>query len=236
MARTADGGTLTRHHRAAQVKLRAIALRDYVQLWPLWRGDDASFNRLVVATLPLVRAHNQLSASVAAAYFDDFRSAEDPGGTASPIVADPVPDEQIEGSLHVTGRVMTSKALAAGLSPDAAMQQALVRTSGAVVRHVLAGGRDTLVTSAIEDAQAVGWSRVTASRPCAFCAMLASRGPVYGEESVRFKAHDHCSCMAEPAYEGSAWPGRAREFRQLWNEHGTGDEPLKNFRRAFEAA
>jgi hypothetical protein len=182
-----------------------------------------------------VRAHHGLSSAFAAAYYDSFRRAEQVAGAPTPRPALPVDPEHVATSMHVTGRVMTGKALLAGQSPQAAMQTALVRTSGALTRHVLAGGRDTLVLSTLEDEQAVGWARVTSGRCCAFCAMLASRGPVYGEDTSRFRAHDHCACTAEPSYEGSAWPGRSREFQRLWSEHASGAEnPLQSFRRALE--
>lgn len=236
MARTERGALLTAQHRNAQVQVQAQTLRDFIRLWPIWQGDDQSFGLLVDATLPLVRVHHQISASLAAAYYDTFRRAEQVAGQPAPRLAPAVDPEQVAVSMRVTGRVMTGKAILAGQSPQAAMQTALVRTSGAVSRHALAGGRDTLILSAREDTQAVGWARVTAGKPCAFCAMLASRGPVYKQDTSGFKAHDHCACSAEPSYEGSEWPGRARDFQRLWQEHATGENQLQSFRRAFEAA
>lgn len=237
MARTDAGAVLTVQHRQTQLRLRARALQDYQRIWPLWQGDPRTFNRLVEASVPLVRAHHRVSAAVAAAYYDSFRRAEQADGDATPRLAPPVEVERVIASLYVTGRVATGKAILAGQSPQAAMQTAFVRTSGALSRHVLSGGRDTLILSAAEDRAAQGWARVTGGEPCGFCAMLASRGPVYSEDTVDFQAHDHCSCSAEPSYDGSEWPGRAREFRQLWREHAEGTEnPLQNFRRVVETA
>lgn len=244
MARSDAGALLTVQHRQAQVQLRARALQDYIRIWPLWQGDEASFNRLVAASIPLVRAHHRLSAAFGAAYYEAFRRAEQVAGSPSPRLADPVNPDKVAASLHVTGRVMTGKAILAGQSPQAAMQTALVRTSGAVTRHVLAGGRDTLVLSTGEDKQATGWARVTSGHPCAFCALIASRGPVFkGEDTAEFQAHDGCACMAEPAYSGSEWPGRAREYRELYNRatrearEADPDASLLNaFRRAYESA
>lgn len=236
MARTEEGAALTVQHRRAQVQLRALALRDFMRLWPLWEGDEASFARLVAATLPLVRVHHRISAAVAAGYYEAFRGAEQVTGDPTPTLADPVDTEQVASSLYVTGRVMTGNAILAGQSPQAAMRTALVRTSGAVTRHVLQGGRETLIRSSGEDRQAGGWARVTSGKCCAFCAMIASRGPVFSEGTAHFQAHDHCTCSVEPSYEGSEWPGRAREFRELWDEHATGENQLQSFRRALEAA
>lgn len=248
MARTTQGAALTVRHRQAQIQVRAQTLRDFAHLWPIWQGDEKSFGLLVAAALPLVRAHRQISASLAAAYFEAFRKAEKVPLTASPVLANPAVDEQVVASLYVTGRVMTGKALAAGAQPEQAMREALVRTSGAVGRHVLAGGRETVIRSTASDRQAQGWVRVTDGKPCAFCAMLAGRGPIYSEDTADFRAHDHCACGAEPSYEGSVWPGRAREYHDMYQravkdarrsgdlQRGTSNDLLNAFRRAYTAA
>jgi hypothetical protein len=218
LARTPAGALLTEEHRRGQLAIRARAIKDYPDLWPLWRGDRASFERLVEATVPLVQVHHQLSSSFATAYYETFRRLERVGGAAAPRAA--VLDiEALRVSLYVTGEAMTRRAIEAGLSPTAAMQTALVRTSGSVTRHVLAGGRDTLVESTEADREARGWLRVTASSACAFCGMLASRSAAYlGEDTASFEAHDHCACGAEPLYEGSEPPPTTQEWDQRWNE------------------
>lgn len=200
MARSSAGAALTAQHRQAQLRIRAAALRDYMRLWPLWTGDESSFEQLVSVTTPLVRAHHGLSSSIASAYFEAFRRAEGVPGTALARVADPVKADRLATSLYVTGRVMTGKALAAGQTPEAAMQTALVRTSGAVGRYVLDGGRETIIRSTSTDKRARGWGRITGGNACAFCSMLANRGAVYSDVTADFQAHDHCACSAESFY------------------------------------
>lgn len=236
MARTAAAARLTEQHRAGQLRIRAKTLQDFTRLWPLWRGDEASFRNLVEATVPLVRLNHGLSSSFASAYYEAFRRREQVGGSPALRVAEPLPEQRVVASLFVTGSVMTRKAITAGHSPQAAMQTALTRVSGAVTRHVLDGGRDTLLLSAAEDRQAEGMTRVTGGNPCAFCATLASRGPVYGAETSDFEAHDHCACTGEVTYEGSEWPGRARDFQRLYNEVAAGAEnPIDEMRKALAA-
>lgn len=238
MARTPAGATLTNEHRQGQLRIRATAISDFTRLWPLWQGDGRSFSNLVTASVPLVRVHRNLSASLAGAYFTAFRSAERAGRNASPRLADPIDEDRVRGTMFVVGHEMTRKALAAGKAPQAAMADALTRTTGTLTRFVLDGGRETTVLSTAADREAQGFTRVTSGDPCAFCAMLASRGPVFSEDAAAFEAHDHCSCTAEPAYEGSELPGRASEFRDLWNQaqregdaSGTSNDSLNNFRR-----
>lgn len=199
MARTDAGNVLTAEHRRAQLAVRANALRDFIRLWPLWRGDDQTFQSLVAATLPLIRAHHGVSSSLGLAYFEAFRRAERVAGSARPVIAPAVDVEKVVASLVVTGRIQTRKAIAAGQSPQAAMQTALVRVGGSVTRQVLKGGRDALVLSSGEDPRAQGWTRITDGNACDFCTGLA--GQVFrGESAAEFEAHDHCGCGAEPSF------------------------------------
>lgn len=79
----------------------------------------------------------------------------------------------------------------------------------------------------------LGWARVlTGAESCAFCAMLASRGPVYEESTVltseEGKAyHDHCDCKAVLVIKGRPWEGEAeyKALKTLWND--ARDHPTK---------
>jgi hypothetical protein len=257
MARTDAGAELTDQHRQAQAAVNAAALRDYVRLWPLWRvedqskpqDDDHSFPALAAALLILIRAHHKLSTSLAAEYFDAFRGAERVQGSFSPRLADPVNTDKVTSALYVTGRVMTRRAMLAGKSPLEARQVAFVRTAGLVTQEVLRGGRDTIILSTGEDPKALKWARVTNGTPCAFCAMLASRGAVYlGHDTAEFRPHLHCNCQPEPHYEGAGLPVDSQHWRDLYNraqrearasddlERGTSDDALNAFRRALTAS
>jgi hypothetical protein len=105
-------------------------------------------------------------------------------------------------SLQVTGYVTTERLRALKHADPGSV--ALVRVSGAVTRHVLDGGRETLLASVRGDRRARGWARVTSAEPCEFCSMLASRGGVYMATSGAFAAHDHCACGVEPVFYRSA--------------------------------
>lgn len=96
---------------------------------------------------------------------------------------------------------------------------------------------------------ALGWIRKTDSDPCSFCALLASRGPVYLDDSfeasdLRFhgpgnaKVHDHCGCSLEPIYNRKTdIDPRVKEWDALWRQVSGGKsnaEALNEFRRHFE--
>lgn len=245
MARTAEGAQLTDEHRAAQSSLRAHALADFALLVPLWTGDDNSLGNLAQATVPLIGAYRQISGSLGASYYAAFRTAEEVNGRPAIKLAGPAAADKITTSIRVTSRVVNR----AGLSPEQARGRAISQMSGAVTRHILGGGRDTIIGSTLADEEALGWARVTDASPCAFCALLAGRGPIYKtEQTAHFSAHDHCTCAVAPMYDGADWPGRAREFHDLYQqairdagsadelERGTSNDLLNAFRRAYEPA
>ena len=145
-------------------------------------------------------------------------------------------DRAVEISLNVTGVARQKWKAAQGKMLRRARDESFVASSGAATRHVLTGGRQSLLTLLENDPQVQRWVRVTDGDPCAFCAMLASRGPVYlSEDSAGFRAHDHCACTAEPVYSMDApWPGRAQEFHSLWREHIQGRYSGKKAIREWE--
>lgn len=247
MPRTAEGRQLTDRHRQGQLQIRAQASRDFLRLAPLWRGDEASFRTLVEATIPLVQAHRRTSSAFASAYYEGFRKVEGVGGPATPQAAGVLSAEEVVTALYATGGVAMRKGMAAGVPAAQVMSGALARSSGAVTRHVLNGGRGSLLRSITADPQARGWARVTGGNACAFCAMLAGRGAAYGEDTADFEAHDGCACGAEPLYEDSALPEANQRFKALYDsaiaeareagelERGTSSDLLNAFRRAYVA-
>ena len=240
MARTETGASLTRQHRSRQLAVRSETVREFMEVWPVWTpGDPRSFDTLVDATLPLVELRRRTSAGVASDYYRAFRTAEGVGGEATPRLGDSVERDRVAASLYATGQAQHRRSVAAGFSSQAARQNTLVTVTGAVARHVLDGGRETLLRSTAADGRTEGWQRVTAGEACSFCLMLASRGAVYGEDTADFQSHDHCVCSAEPRYSGSQMPEESRRARDLWRETTrglSGDEARNAFRRAVEAA
>lgn len=213
-----DTLALTEQHRQTQLQIRAQALRDFALLWPIWKGDEQSFAELVAAALVLVRAYRRLSSTAAATYYEAFRSAARAAGVATPTLAAAIPDAQVATSLYVTGRDALRIALNAGQTADGARSTALVRAGGAVSRHIVDAGRQTILDSVAADPHAVGWARVTDGDPCYFCLTLASRGAVYkSEQSASFQAHDHCGCTAMPVFEGTEIPSLDR-WKQIYND------------------
>jgi hypothetical protein len=114
--------------------------------------------------------------------------------------------------------------------------------AAAALRHVADGGRDTVKDIAFnQDSEALGYIRITKARCCAFCAMLATRGPVYDEDSFGnsnewfdgdgpAKVHDSCNCSLALVYTDAAWPARSARLAKEW-QPGMG---LNEWRRHYE--
>lgn len=236
MARTADGKQLTRMHTKRQLALRAKVVTEVMRLYALWDlKDQKSFTRFQNSMVVLAQLRAIESATIAANYYELFRAVDAPrgaAGTAARVaLAAAPPAEQIRAAVSATARAGVFRSLRAGKPYEVAMQNGLVEVSGAVSRLALKGGRDTIEQEVMRDSQALGWARVASANACAFCAMLASRGPVYKDETVDFEAHDHCTCGSEPVYEGAEWPAGSKAYQDLWYEnHGS----YNDFRAAVE--
>jgi len=254
MAATARGTTLTEQHRKAQLRLRASFLREFVALWALLDIEalDETTAEWVGLSVDLVTRWRKLSAERAFQYYQDFRLAETGQALAAPATygnLDIPNPAQIRTSLLVTGPIGYKSRLANGFTPTNARTLSFTAVSGAASRHVMDGGRNQLINTATKDEGAVGFSRVTDGDPCAFCAMLASRGPTYFTRRTAYrtterskrgageKYHDNCGCGVEPSFDRDTdWPKRNRDFEKLWKESTKdqrGKDALNAFRRAL---
>lgn len=126
------------------------------------------------------------------------------------------------------------------------MDEAIAGAMKAAVKHVVNGARD-MTDELVRQKVALGYFRVTQSEmPCGFCLMLASRGPVYDDDSFaesdprftgpgKHKVHDGCMCTLRPVFTRSEdeWSEQARRADQVWRDHGKavdGRTPVENFR------
>lgn len=182
---TTQARQLTTAHQRAQWQQAAEAVALSQAAWEaLDVADiDATIPLWLEAQLPIVQRGLEASARLAAQYLRAFRTVE-LGDAGSPVLADDMDAAQVAASLQVTGPVAFKRAIGQGRPPRQASRRAFTQLSGAVVRHVAAGGRRTVDATVRADSQALGWARITAADPCEFCALLASRGPVYGSREV----------------------------------------------------
>ena len=257
MASSPQADQLTQAHYAAQARNAAILYLLVLRRWGLVKVDDIdeSARAWLAGIVPIIFEYRRRSASLAARYYATFRALE-LHSLAEPAVARlaaTMPLEQLRTSLLVTGPVAFKKKMRAVVADEITIDEALKaagRTAAAAaVRHAGDGGRQTIIDTVTDDRLALAYARVTRAAPCYFCAMLASRGPVYPGRAfdvsdARFegeghaKVHDSCGCSMEPVFSAdAAWPGRGREFEQLWKDSTRGKSgaaAVKAFRHAYE--
>lgn len=238
MAATLAGRRLTEAHRRAQIRIGAQTILQMRAVWPLLDPADldASFTRWLAAARPVIAAQRSSSARLAANYLTAFKTLEH-GASAPTVLAETLTPDALHTSLLVTGPVKIKQAVGSGYTLDGALSLAQATSSAAAMRHALNGGRDTIIETVQADRQALGWARAASGNACAFCAMLASRGPVYDPASADFPAHDHCSCSVEPVYrDDNAWPPNSREYRDVYDQAKADDgDTLAVFRQLIES-
>ncbi|MDX3549499.1 hypothetical protein PV724_44295 [Streptomyces europaeiscabiei] len=242
-------------YRRVQALMAARLAQQVLRVWRDLMNParvDASWPAVRDALVPLVQQAREQSAVLARDGYLEARATAGVVDDFTPKGPLPLLIERLEGSLDVTGPVEFKKAIAAGKSPQQAMDAAAVRMVGTTQYLALEGGRQVMQRSIAADDRATGWSRVTDADPCAWCAMLASRGPVYKsartagrdqnarfEGDGEFKYHDHCACQAWPAFtHDEPFIGIAEKLYDDWlrETRGRGGKHAVNaFRRWWES-
>lgn len=254
----AEQARLSERHRAAQARLQIIIAADVARIFPLLDVNnlDKSFGGYADAMTRVINARRRVSASLGATYYSSIRVDAIEDDQFTPVLSDTADSQQVFTSLLVTGPVAIKKAVSSGRDALAARDAALMATAKSAQRHVINGGRGTILSSVKRDNRSVGWARLTDGKPCAFCSLLASRGPAYkSETTAQFKSHDGCGCTPVPVFDFNApWPGRGEEFRTLYDAEIAGkfnagsrsgqsgqlsgkgaNEALKEWRKVYEA-
>lgn len=261
---------LDQYHQEQQ-RINAVATAALIlKLWRSVRPDDISGTGaewLKLAVQAIVSGREK-SNQLALAYFLTVRKLLVPRAPFLIVPSLPPPNlEQFTTSLRVTGLANAANRIEAvperdeipddakSRTPEGLRQEAMElageAAAAAAVRHVQNGGRSFIDEAVKKDPVAIGWVRIPRSeKPCYFCAMLASRGPVYSEESFdqsdprfegpgEYKVHDSCHCTMRQVYSRrrDEWPAISAELEQLWADStvGTsGEEMVRAFRRAYE--
>lgn len=98
-----------------------------------------------------------------------------------------------------------------------------VKAAGKAGANAVSPGRELTYKVGSTDDKRLAWMRVTGPTPCAFCAMLASRGAVYrSERSALFDGygklyHPNCACHVVPVFTDSpAYTKRDKYFIDNW--------------------
>lgn len=214
---------------------------------------DAWWARVVEDIVALVAAGWAVARELAELFLPEHAAIEGRQVTPVPAVWN---TEQVETALRVTGPVAFKQHVSAGGTAVSARVAMGNRLTGSVERLVLAGERDTVHATVDESDEIVGWRRVGDGDPCAWCAMLISRGAVYksrasalgvvGRRGRKRRAggralgqgyHDNDGCTAEPLYEHEEEPAEVEELYDQWQsatEGKGGIDAMRAWREYWE--
>ncbi|MBD9721986.1 hypothetical protein PV755_09610 [Streptomyces caniscabiei] len=239
-----DGGRDPERYRAAQLGLTRLLVRDVRGLRRLI--IPARLRRSMpdwfAAVQAIVDQYAQTSAALGAEFYDAQRTAAGVPGSFTVPVTDPPPPEQTEASLRWAVRDIwereSEQATEAQQQPLAVRLKQAEKKAEAVAQKLVADtGRSTVVEAVRQDPQATAWARSAALGACAFCKLIAGRGSVFKQDTVRFRAHDGCHCGVIPVFRGQQFEPspQAREWARLYQEYAAGHpgSQLARFRRAL---
>ncbi len=237
--------TAAHQHRIQQTLIAAGVIREVLAVWPRLidvADINGSWPVLRHVIMNLVRSGRSRSVAAATSYYSRARAIADVPGSFIRVPSTPeFPAEQVATALSVTGPGMLKRSIASGRTPEQAAVAAAATSSQSAGRLVLDAGRQAVEEAVKADPAAIGYARVTDGDPCAWCAMLASRGVVYktayaagrGQElGAVNRFHDGCGCGEKPAFTEEDEPEGAEELYWQWLTVTSGaDDPLKTWRK-----
>lgn len=157
------------------------------------------------AALPLiVGEYAPGSASLALDWFEEIRDEASPRRPYRPTPRLNVTDDDVTAMVASLTESLRDIERQINVDTERMLVQLEADLEAAVQKQVAAGFWDTVTENTTEDPDAVGWQRFTRDGACKFCSMLADRGAVYTETSVRFAAHTTCHCVVGPSYDPDA--------------------------------
>ncbi len=230
---------LATSHTQQQVGKVVLTQNDLRALWNrvVDPADLAgSYTRFAVGAAAYIQQARSDAMPLATRYFRD--SQEIAGYTRqdddnAPLVTVNSLEADIT-ALYVTGFVTIQKSLAGGASVDYAERAGQAAMLRSAQRRILDAPRQAIIDRSAHGEDTVGWARVGDGKPCYFCAMLISRGPVYSEKTVQFRAHDGCGCGATMCFRNDpsrGWTDQSRTLREFYDAN-KGD----NYRSAYNRA
>lgn len=193
MVDRSDVDRITAASREA-VKSATNALEIFLEAaegWPLEQIRDG----LLELVPDLVNEYGDVAASAAADWYEQVRGAEVPGSYRA-VLAEPVPREQVEGTVRAAARHL--------FTGDVAITQHILE--GALHRYITDQTRDTTVRNTLRDPEATRFARVPRGKTCSFCTIMASRDFVYATAQAAGELgqyHDKCDCQIVPSFGGT---------------------------------
>lgn len=163
------------------------------------------------AASPLILAtYTEGAAVLALDWYEELRDDAGISDLFQPRLLVSITDDQI--AAMVAQATESIYDLQRGIAEDVgqAFAESLALLEAEYEQAIADGFRETITENVADDPAAVGWRRFARPEACKFCLMLADRGAVYTEATVRFAAHGavmagnrkggNCMCVAGPAF------------------------------------
>lgn len=178
--------------RSNQAHLARLAASDLAALWRQVTNAAEARVALFDVLPSLIQTYGSAAAALASDWYDEARDEANVPGRFRAIPADLGDQDAASLVGWATDRGTT-------------LDSVLALVNGGAQRRIANFSRQTIMGSSLADPRAHGWQRVGVGE-CDFCAMLVGRGAVYSEQTADFASHDHCSCVAVPAFSGEPKP------------------------------
>lgn len=240
---------LAEQYQAEQRAATSTLTRDLLMLLMAilsLNDPEGSWPALRLAVKALIRERRNQSARTAGIYYR--RAREDAGVSGSVVLVAPrdLVEERLNAALDGAGIAVLKRSVRLGATMTEARDRAAVTLSGAGSRLALEGGRDVIEGTILADENALGWARIGDGDPCAWCAMLISRGGVYKSGTTAGDArsggeryHDHDGCQAVPIFDPtSPYEQAAEELYEQWQrvtDGHSGAAARQEWRRYWDA-
>lgn len=217
-----DQDDLARKHMQQQVRDVARLQVILAELWDRTMDPadiDGSFVRFQAQASAVIKAGRRSGELTAQDYYDAAKVLAGYDKPAPDVDFQPTETRANRAALHATSVATAKKAIARGTPADQALDAAKAAMLRSAKRRILEAPRRRLIRLATDDGDSRGWARVSDGKPCHWCAMLLSRGPVYTQTTVHFDAHDGCGCSAKPVFKNDTtggWDPGSRRLADLY--------------------
>ena len=196
MALTAAGAALTavyQRHISATAAATGLAVADAMD--SIDPSDIGGVHQYAVKkAADAIQAGARQGRALTARYLSRYALAEDIDLPSLPPVR-PIGRQDAVRTAFYSGPIRAKTLIRRGISGEQAVAEMREWAAQWGRTRVESTSRDYVIQSARRTR--LKCRRVVVGKTCAFCSMLAARGPVYTEDTVTFRAHRCCDCTWE---------------------------------------
>lgn len=190
---------LINNMRRAVAACEKRGVDDFLQAWDgaALLDEDTATGLLKDVASSIVARESEAVGMAAAEFYDELRAleVEADGFMAEPVSAD-------------FGRVQEAaeNLLTRYAESEEARRIVFNALKNAISGWISNAEKETIAENAKRDKKKALYAFVPSSSPCAFCAVMASRGLMANRKAKQYgraRMHDNCSCLAVPAWHAS---------------------------------